>query len=288
MDTVFYINFARLIRHNLPYPHTLVHSEHEEKRLWHAANAIPPNASRLCIKHHYFPSILSERMTLSNFFKKIFSPFLMGNCLGMIVVSLALVFVTLEFLQCYTNHGDNVTMPNMRGLKLDIVEQKLEALGLRCEVVDTGYIDTYVGDVVLEQSVRPGDKIKVGRIIELTINASSARAIALPQLADNCSRREAEAKLKSLGFKSIIIERIQGDQDWVYNVKANGETVQAGTRIPVTTRITLVIGNGAVDEEFNGNDSLDYEIFGPGNEDNDIIEDGGGESLTPSQTPPAE
>ena len=37
----------------------------------------------------------------------------MGNCLGMIVVSLALVFVTLEFLQCYTNHGDNVTMPNM-------------------------------------------------------------------------------------------------------------------------------------------------------------------------------
>ncbi len=74
----------------------------------------------------------------------------------------------------------------------------------------------------------------------------------------------------------------------MYNVKANGETVQAGTRIPVTTRITLVIGNGAVDEEFNGNDSLDYEIFGPGNEDNDIIEDGGGESLTPSQTPPAE
>ena len=84
----------------------------------------------------------------------------MGNCLGMIVVSLALVFVTLEFLQCYTNHGDNVTMPNMRGLKLDIVEQKLEALGLRCEVVDTGYIDTYVGDVVLEQSVKPGDKIR--------------------------------------------------------------------------------------------------------------------------------
>ena len=57
-------------------------------------------------------------MTLSNFFKKIFSPFLMGNCLGMIVVSLALVFVTLEFLQCYTNHGDNVTMPNMLGYKM--------------------------------------------------------------------------------------------------------------------------------------------------------------------------
>ena len=116
----------------------------------------------------------------------------MGNCLGMIVVSLALVFVTLEFLQCYTNHGDNVTMPNMRGLKLDIVEQKLEALGLRCEVVDTGYIDTYVGDVVLEQSVKPGDKIKVGRIIELTINASSAPATTRRQLLTPRGRSQTE------------------------------------------------------------------------------------------------
>lgn len=227
-------------------------------------------------------------MTISNFFKKIFSPFLMGNCLGMVVITLAMVFVTLEFLQCYTNHGDNVTMPNIRGLKIENVEKKLEALGLRCEVVDTGYIDTYVGDVVLEQSIKPGEKVKVGRIVELTINASSARAIALPLLADNCSRREAEAKLKSLGFKSIQIERIQGDQDWVYRVKVNGQEVQAGTRIPVTTRITLVIGNGVVDEEFNGNDSLDYELFGPEEEENDIIEEGGSESSEPSQTPPAE
>ena len=227
-------------------------------------------------------------MTISNFLKKITSPLLLGNCLGMVVLFFILIFVTLEFLQCYTNHGDNVTMPNIRGQKIEIVEKKLKALGLRCEVVDTGYIDTYVGDVVLDQSIKPGDQVKVGRIVELTINASSARAIALPLLSDNCSRREAEAKLKALGFKSILVEYIQGDQDWVYNVKVNGQIVQPGARIPVTTRITLVIGNGAVNEEFNGNDSLDYELFGPGNEENDLMEDGGGESSESSQIPPAE
>lgn len=213
---------------------------------------------------------------------------MLGNCLGMIVVVTILIFVVLEFLQCYTNHGDSVTMPNIRGQKIEIVEKKLQALGLRCEVVDTGYVDTYVGDVVLDQSIKPGDQVKTGRIVELTINASSARAIAIPALADNCSRREAEAKLRVLGFRSIIVEYIRGDQDWVYNVKANGQVVQPGARIPVTTRLTLVIGDGVVDEEFNGNDSLDYELFGPDPSDEDMMEEGSETDYESSTRAPSE
>ncbi len=217
-------------------------------------------------------------MTLSSFFKKIFSPLVIGNCLGVVCAAALLVFAALQFLQCYTDHGDSVIVPNIRGQRLDVVERKLEAIGLKCEVVDTGYVDTYVGDVVLEQSVTPGEHVKPGRVIELTVNAASARAIALPALADNCSRREAEAKLRALGFKSLRLELTQGDKDWVYSVKVNGQPAQPGMRVPVTTLITLVIGNGAVDEEFNGNDSLDYELFAPSGEDGgeDIMEDGGG------------
>lgn len=217
-------------------------------------------------------------MTLSSFFKKIFSPLVIGNCLGVVCAAALLVFVALQFLQCYTDHGDSVIVPNIRGQRLDVVERKLEAIGLKCEVVDTGYVDTYVGDVVLEQSVPPGEHVKPGRVIELTVNAASAQAIALPALADNCSRREAEAKLRALGFKSLRLELTQGDKDWVYSVKVNGQPAQPGIRVPVTTLITLVIGNGAVDEEFNGNDSLDYELFAPSGEDGgeDIMEDGGG------------
>lgn len=218
-------------------------------------------------------------MTLSCFFRKLFSPFLLGNCLGMVVATVLLVFAGLYFLGSYTDHGDSIVVPNVRGQKVDVAQQKLAALGLKSEVVDTGYVDTYVGDVVLEQAIRPGDKVKSGRIIELTVNAASARAIALPLLADNCSRREAEAKLKALGFKSVRVEFTPGDQDWVYNVKVNGLVAQAGDRVPVTTLITLVIGDGIVDEEFNGNDSLDYEIFGSAPEE-EVLETGGGAPYT--------
>lgn len=213
-------------------------------------------------------------MTLSNFFKKLLSPFVVGNCLGMAALGVALVAASMWFLQCYTDHGDTVLVPNIKGQTEDVARKKLEAIGLKVEVADTGYVDTYVGGVVLEQSLRPGQRVKAGRIVSLTINASSARAIALPALADNCSFREAKAKLVALGFKNIRMERTPGDRDWVYFVKAGDRLLQAGEHVAVTTLITLVIGNGDVDEEFNGNDSLDYELFTPDEygEEGDAVE----------------
>lgn len=200
-------------------------------------------------------------MTISSFLKKIFSPLVVGNCLGVIAVGILLLFGGLYFLQRYTNHGATVEVPNLRGQKMEVVADKLAALGLDYEVVDTGYVDTYVGDVVLEQSVEPGVRVKPGRIVTLTINATSARAIALPVLTDNSSRREAEAKLRALGFRNLRVEFTPGDKDWVYSVKVNGQTVNGTTHVPVTSLITLVVGDGVTEESFNGNDSLDYELF---------------------------
>ena len=218
-------------------------------------------------------------MTISAFLRKLFSPLLVGNCLGVMVALGILVAGSLSFLQCYTNHDRTVEVPNVRGLKLEDVRQKFEALGLQCEVADTGYVDTFVGDVVLEQSIRPGEQVKTGRIVELTINASSARAITLPNLAENCSRREAEAKLRALGFKYLRTEFILGDEDWVYSLKVNGEVVSSGTRVSVVTPVTLVVGDGHVYDEFNASDSLDYTYFPSLDESHDsLLEIGGGET----------
>lgn len=215
-------------------------------------------------------------MTVSNFFKKIFSFCLLGNCLGVIAASVLLITGSLYLIECYTRHNHTVTVPNLRGQKADVAFRKLEAMGLEAEVRDTGYVDTYVGDVILEQSIRPGERVKPGRIIQLTINSASARAIALPNIADNCSRREAEARLRGLGFKNIRTEYTVGYRDWVSEMKVDGKRAMPGTRVSVTTLITLVVGDGSLEEEFNGNDSLDYEIFGDDN-DIEIMEDGGGE-----------
>ena len=61
-----------------------------------------------------------------------------------------------------------------------------------------------------------------------------------------------------LGFKLAATEYVQGDPDWVVDVKVNGKSVKAGDKISVSSPITLVVGVGGNDEEYNGNDSLDY------------------------------
>ena len=200
---------------------------------------------------------------MSAFIKKIFSPLVMLNCLGMILVVVLFFFGTLAFIDFYNLHGEEVEVPRLTGVSEQIAYSKLKALGLKAEVRDTGYVHKAAPFEVLEQSIKPGTKIKPGRTIYLTINSNGSKRIELPDLADNCSRREAEDKLKTLGFKLGATEFIIGDPDWVYEVKVNGKTVKAGTRISVDLPITLVVGKGGLEDEYNGNDSLDYIFNAP-------------------------
>lgn len=216
-------------------------------------------------------------MIISDFFKKIFSKVLVGNCLGVILLSMALGIGALIFINVYTHHGDEVTVPSVCGLDQDVARKKLKALGLRMEVADTGYVYNAAPFSVLEQNIHAGDKVKPGRIILITINADGPRKVAIPDLADNCSRREAEDKLRVLGFKLAATEYVQGDPDWVYGVKVSGHSVRPGTKVSVSQPITLVVGRGGVVDEYNGNDSLDYVLNAPAPEEEEIIEEGGGD-----------
>ena len=96
-------------------------------------------------------------------------------------------------------------------------------------------------------------------------------------MADNCSRREAEDKLRVLGFKLAATEYVVGDPEWVYGIKVNGRSVAAGTKVSVTSPITLVVGSGGVTDEYNGNDSLDFLKNAPP-EEVDELEGGGDDS----------
>lgn len=222
-------------------------------------------------------------MSISDFFKKIFSSLVVGNCLGLLIVSVLLVVGGLFFVDFYTHHGKVIEVPDVRGLDENVARKKLEAMGLKMEVSDTGYVLRSPPFSVLEQSLKPGDEVKPGRIMLITINSDGPRQIAIPDLADNCSRREAEDKLRVLGFKLGTTEYVMGDPDWVLGVKVHGKNVAAGTKVSTGTPITLVVGAGGLEEEFNGNDSLDYILNAPSEEESEIIE--GEASDAPSEEP---
>lgn len=200
-------------------------------------------------------------MTVKEFYQRITGRYLWGNLLVMLLTLVVVIVGVFVFLNFYTHHGETIAVPDLRGQRTEVAMRKLEALGMRGEVVDTGYNPRELADVILDQDLEPGYQVKVNRLIRLTVNAASPRPVTLPDIADNCSLREAKMRLEILGFRLTPIRRIRGDLDWVYAVEARGKEVRKGDKLNVNIPLTLVVGDGAEDEVFNGNDSLDRLYF---------------------------
>lgn len=188
-----------------------------------------------------------------NIFRKIPGLLTSLNCLGMLVILALLIYFGYNMLSGYTHHGESTKVPNVFGKSYDEAKKILEDAGLTVEVSDTGFVDSLKANVVLTQSLRPGDNVKPGRIIELSVNADHPLPKPLPDLAENSSLREAQARLLEEGFKLGEVEYVPSpDRDWVIAVKSNGKNVMAGDLVSVVTPVVLVVGDGKKVEVFNG------------------------------------
>ena len=193
-------------------------------------------------------------MKTSEFFGKFKSGYLWGNLLAMAVVVMLLIVGVKYALDIYTHHGESLTVPSVKHKKYKDAERILDDLGLVVIVSDTGYVKTLPPDVVLEQSIEPGETVKSGRIIYLTVNALKTPTITLPDIIDNSSLREAMAKLTAMGFKLAMPQFVSGERDWVYGILVNGKHVATGDKISVEDSLIIQVGNGLRD----ASDSVNY------------------------------
>ena len=192
-------------------------------------------------------------MTSSEFLSKFKSKYPWRNLLAMLVVVILLGIGVRFGIDAYTHHGESIAIPDIRHKNWADAEKILENAGLKIEVSDTGYVKTLPPDCILEQSPAPGELVKSGHVIYVTGNASSTPSLALPDVIDNSSLREAMAKLTAMGFKLGAPQFIPGEQDWVYGILVNGRHVVAGDRIPVGATLIIQVGNGQRD----ASDSID-------------------------------
>ena len=209
-------------------------------------------------------------MKTKEFFGKFCSKFLFWNLIAMALVVILLVVGVNYGLDWYTHHGESIRVPNIEGMRIAKAREMMEELGLEIVVTDSGYNKRLPADCVLSQNPGAGLTVKSGHTIYVTINSSNSPSVAIPDVVDNCSFREAEAKLISLGFKVLPPQYVTGEKDWVYGVLCNGRRVTAGERVSIEQPLTLQIGSGqyGADEELNviggddatmqsGNDEVD-------------------------------
>lgn len=182
-----------------------------------------------------------------------------GNIVSMFIIATLFIAGVYLSLVMYTHHGNNVVVPNVIGKDYKEAKAILEKAGLRVHVSDTGYVTKLAPDLILDQHIPAGTTVKFNRPIFVTINSDHARMIALPEVIDG-SARQAEMKLKGMGFKVGPYKLVSGDRDLVMGVEVSGKKVAMGDRISVETPIILIVGNGDTQEVYNGNDSLDWAL----------------------------
>lgn len=196
-------------------------------------------------------------MAIKDFFSFRKNRFFWVNIILMIAVVCSLIYGILAGLDKYTRHGHSVEVPDIKGLSVEEANSVLGKRGLTSVVIDSTYVKDAAPGRILEQNPARGLRVKDGRAIYLTISSLSIPLRSVPDVADNSSLRQAQAKLTAAGFKLTAEEYINGERDWVYGVKYKGRQLTIGEKIPTGATLTLLVGDGSRD---NSLDSTFEEI----------------------------
>lgn len=162
------------------------------------------------------------------------------------IVLYVIMWFAASILSGYTRHGQSLTLPNLKGLKIEDAESVLRQKHLRYIITDTVFFENMPKLSVVEQNPIPNSKVKEGRIIYLSINSDAIAMVEMPNLMNGSTLRYAETVLNGLGlkvgevtYKPDIAQNAILDQLW------RGQSIQPNTKIPKGAAIDLVVGDGS-------------------------------------------
>ena len=179
------------------------------------------------------------------------------NLIVMALILWGLCWITLSWLNVWTGHGDNVVVPDVRGMSDVQAGERLVSDGFIMEISDSIYDTKHRPGEVVEQNPRRNTLVKPGRVVYVTINAKTPKMVTVPRLTD-ISSRQAHAILEGLGIKNVSeVPVISECKDLVIEATANGRPLVAGARIPITSSISLHVGTGM--DEFNDSTDVSTE-----------------------------
>ena len=169
--------------------------------------------------------------------------------LGLAVLfMIVLIWLTLFMLSVYTNKGENIPTPSLKGLTTRQVESLNNDHNFRFVIEDSVYRKNFIPGTVVFQNPPAGHKIKPNRIIYITLASFTPEQVEVPKLTD-VSIRQARELLESKGFAigNIIIRPSEFD-DLVLEQKYNGQLIAPGSKLGNGSAIDLVIGKKMMGE----------------------------------------
>lgn len=183
------------------------------------------------------------------------------NILAMVLVVGIAIWLTFRWIDSYTQHGKAILVPDVTNVDESEAVTILQSHELRGLSTDRMYVKGVPAGTVVIQRPKADSKVKRGRTVYLTISSGNEPMVALPDVADNCSYRQAASQLRAAGFVLTENDTIRGELDWVYKVLWNGQETYGGQKVPEGSTLTLVVGNGLHDNAVEDNAEIEDDFF---------------------------
>lgn len=171
------------------------------------------------------------------------------NLLAALLLIFLIIFLFLQSLSWFTNHGDYLKVPSVKGQNVDNAIKLLEARGFDVVIQDSIYNDSLPKYSVIKQLPEPDATVKVNRTVFLTINRATLPQIVMPKLEGLSFRFAADMLQRNhLGLGDTIY-RPDFMKGSVLEQQYNGSRVTPGTKLPWGAKVTLIIGGGLQAEQ---------------------------------------
>ena len=180
-----------------------------------------------------------------HFFRFLFSRSFFWQ-LFLLLVAFSLILILIFYgLHWHTRQDHFVLVPDLSTKSLSEVEALLDERNLAFEVIDSARFNpTFNPFAVIEQSPREGERVKKNRKIYLTLNPANYNEVSIPDIIQ-ITRRSAESTLRAVGLEIGEITYMDNiGKDMVLQLRYDNAPIAPGDKLPKTTRIDLVLGNG--------------------------------------------
>lgn len=177
---------------------------------------------------------------LRNIAAKINSNFILRNITYAICGLIVFAFVMTVLLNVLTRHGQIREVPDISLMTLDEAEDAVHSSRLELEVTDSMFLPSIAPGVVIEQLPAAGAKVKSGRRVLLTINATTQRKGKIP-FVEGYSLRQAASIVADAGFE---VKELR----YVDDIATNNVLSQSyeGREVGQNSNIEAEIGTGVV------------------------------------------
>jgi beta-lactam-binding protein with PASTA domain len=162
-------------------------------------------------------------------------------------IILAIVLMFMYWLDFTTNHGQEITVPNLARMSEAQAEEALDDLDLDYIILDSvDFRKDFPKFSIVEQDPEAGAKVKKDRKIYLKLNSSGYASVKVPDLIEK-TLRQAEPTLKALGLEIGTLSYVPYlGKDMVLEMKLNGKKLKPGEKILKSSKIDLILGDGKV------------------------------------------